>query len=74
MAAMRFIPEPSAERADAQVCNQQQQEVLRRAVAKVVELGRRKGVSAEQMIQMLEGGLTVKGLLEYLMGRNSYLA
>lgn len=71
MAAMRFISKPSVER--AQACNQQQ-EVLRRAVAKVVELGKRKGVSAEQMIQMLESGLTVKGLLEYLMSQNNYLA
>lgn len=72
MASTRYFPEPGMDRTDAQACNQQ--EVLRRAVAKVVELGRRKGVSADQMIQMLDSGLTVTGLLEYLMGKSSYLA
>jgi hypothetical protein len=72
MAATRYLPEPGMDRADAQACNQQ--EVLRRAVAKVVVLGKQRGVSVEQMIQMLESGLTVGELLEYLVGRNTYLA
>jgi hypothetical protein len=72
MAATRYFPEPGMDRTDAQACNQQ--EVLRRAVAKVVELGRRRGVDTEQMIQMLESGLTVTGLLEYLLSQNNYPA
>jgi len=72
MAAMRFIPEPGMDCADAQGCNQR--EVLRRAVAKVVVLAEQRGVSAEQMIQLLESGLTVRELLEYVMSRNTYLA
>ena len=72
MAATRYFPEPGMDRTDTQACNQQK--VLRRAVAKVVELGKRRGVSTDQMIQMLESGLTVQGLLEYLMSQNNSLA
>jgi len=72
VAAMRFIPEAGM------YCTNQpihdQQEVLRRAIGKVVVLGEQVGVSAEQMIQLLEGGLSVPELLEYLVSRNTYLA
>ena len=43
-----------------------QEEVLERAVAKVVLLGELVGVNADQMILLLESGLTVGELLEYL--------
>jgi integral membrane sensor domain MASE1 len=43
-----------------------QQEVLERAVAKIVLMGELVGVSADQMILLLESGLTVTELLEYL--------
>ena len=43
-----------------------QQEVLERAVAKVVLIGELVGISADQMILLLESGLTVGELLEYL--------
>ena len=46
-----------------------QQEVLERAVAKIVLLGELIGVSADQMILLLESGLTVSELLEYLGAR-----
>jgi len=72
MAAMRFVPEPGLDRVDTQACHQQ--EVLRRAVEKVVVLGKQKGVSAEQMVELLESGLTVKELLEYLISRETCLA
>jgi hypothetical protein len=42
------------------------QEVLERAVAKLVLMGELVGVSAEQMILLLNSGLTVGELLEYL--------
>ena len=51
-----------------------QQEVLERAVAKLVVLGERLGVSTDEMIQMLKGGLTVGELLEYLMSRTGEIA
>ena len=43
-----------------------QQKVLERAVAKIVLLGELVGVSADQMILLLDSGLTVGELLEYL--------
>ena len=43
-----------------------QQEVLERAVAKIVLIGELVGVSAYQMILLLNSGLTVGELLEYL--------
>ena len=47
-----------------------QQEVLERAVAKLVLIGEQVGVSAGQMILLLESGLTVSELLDYLALRN----
>ncbi len=46
-----------------------QKEALQRAVAKIVALGEQIGVSADQMIQLLQSGLTVRELLEYLAAR-----
>ena len=46
-----------------------QQAVLERAIAKIVLLGELVGVSADQMILLLESGLTVSELLEYLGAR-----
>ena len=43
-----------------------QKEVLERAVAKIVLIGAQVGVSADQMILLLESGMTVQELLEYL--------
>ncbi|HUB01347.1 MAG TPA: hypothetical protein VL983_01630 [Terriglobales bacterium] len=51
-----------------------QQQVLERAVAKLVVLGERIGVSTEEMIQLLKAGLTVGELLEYLMSRTGEVA
>ena len=47
-----------------------QPEVLERAVGKLVALGRQVGVSTDQMIQILESGLSLAELLEYLAARN----
>jgi hypothetical protein len=51
-----------------------QKEALRRAVVKVVALGAQVGVSADQMIELLKSGLTVRELLEYLAGRTGEVA
>jgi hypothetical protein len=45
-------------------------ELLERAVAKVVLLGEQVGVGTEQMIRLLNSGLTVRELLEYLAARS----
>ena len=46
-----------------------QNEALQRAVAKMVALGAQVGVSADQMIQLLQSGMTVEELLEFLTAR-----
>jgi hypothetical protein len=48
-----------------------QQEVLERAVAKMILLGELVGVNCDQMILLLNSGLTVSELLEYLEARIS---
>ena len=48
-----------------------QREVLRRAVAKIVILGEQAGVSVDQMILLLQSGLTVGELLDYLTRKES---
>lgn len=47
-----------------------QRETLERAVAKIVLLGEQVGVSADQMILLLQSGLTVGELVDYLAERN----
>jgi hypothetical protein len=51
-----------------------QEETLRRAVAKVVELGAQTGVTTDEMIQLLDSGLNVGELLEYLAARSGDVA
>jgi hypothetical protein len=48
-----------------------QMEVLERAVAKIVLMGDQVGVSPDQMILLLQSGLTVGELLQYLAARNA---
>jgi hypothetical protein len=47
-----------------------QRQLLEKAVAKVVLMGERVGVSPDHMILLLQSGLTVKELLDYLAARN----
>jgi hypothetical protein len=51
-----------------------QEETLRRAVAKVVELGAQAGVTTDEMIHLLDSGLNVGELLEYLAARSGEVA
>ncbi|MGB6386671.1 MAG: hypothetical protein WBE45_12115 [Terriglobales bacterium] len=51
-----------------------QKEALQRAVAKIVALGVQVGVNADQMIQLLRSGLTVRELLEYVAARTGDVA
>lgn len=51
-----------------------QKEALQRAVAKIVALGAQVGVSADQMILLLQSGLTVRELLEFLAARAGEVA
>ncbi len=72
MADMRIFPDSGMDRSGQLTSDQQ--EVLRRAVAKVVVLGEHVGVSADEMIRLLEDGLTVRELLEYLLSQQTNLA
>jgi len=51
-----------------------QKEALQRAVTKIVVLGAQVGVNADQLILLLESGLTVGELLEYLAARSGEIA
>ena len=51
-----------------------QEETLRCAVAKVVELGAQTGVTTDEMIHLLDSGLSVAELLEYLAARSGEVA
>ena len=52
----------------------EQKEALERAVEKVVVFGEQVGVSADQMILMLQSGLAVDELLDYLAARTGEVA
>jgi len=47
---------------------------LQRGVAKIVALGAQVGISPDQMVAMLNAGLTVCELLEYLVARSGEVA
>jgi hypothetical protein len=51
-----------------------QKEALPRAVTKIVALGAHVGVNRDQMILLLESGLAVGELLEYLAARSGEVA
>lgn len=46
-----------------------EQEVLERAITKLVLLGKQVGVDADQLIALLESGLSVLELVEYMAAR-----
>ena len=51
-----------------------QKETLQRAVTKIVVLAGQVGVSADQMIELLKSGMTVRELLQYLTARTGGVA
>lgn len=67
MTNMRFMASATYDSSDPIAFRQEA--VLERAVAKVVLLGELVGVSTDQMIRLLNSGLTVGELLEYLATR-----
>jgi hypothetical protein len=67
-----LTPAPSAD--ESEPLTLAQKEALQRAVVKVVALGTQVGVSADEMIELLKSGLTVRELLEYLAGRTGEVA
>ena len=51
-----------------------QRETLQQAVAKIVVVGAQRGVTIDQMIDLLKAGLTVSELLEYVGARSGDIA
>jgi hypothetical protein len=47
---------------------------LRKAVDKLVSFGERVGVTPEEMIRLLDSGLSVRGLLDYLLSSTKRIA
>lgn len=72
MTDMRFVLEARTNWAGPLA--RDRQEVLKRAVAKMAMLGEQVGVSTDQMILLLDSGLTVRELLEYLLSQKTDLA
>jgi hypothetical protein len=72
MTDMQFFPHAGPDSFESLTVYQQQ--VLERAVAKIIVLAEQVGVSTDQMIQMLSAGLTVGELLEYLLSRAGEVA
>jgi len=64
----------AASRDLAEPLSLEQKEALQRAVAKIVALGAQVGVSADQMIELLDSGLTVRELLQVLAARAGEVA
>jgi DNA-binding transcriptional regulator YhcF (GntR family) len=52
----------------------EQKETLERAVEKVVALAAGVGVSADEIIELLKSGLTVRELLEYIGAHYGWIA
>jgi len=72
MTDMQFLPGTQGDSLEPLTLYQQQ--VLERAVAKLVVFGEKIGVGTDEMIQLLKAGLTVGELLEYLMSRTGEVA
>jgi hypothetical protein len=65
MTDMRFVLNASCDSSDPPTIAQR--EVLERALAKLVLAGARAGVSTDDMIGLLESGMSVNELLEYVL-------
>lgn len=67
MTEMRFLLNASCDYSDPPTIAQR--EVLKRALAKLVLVGEQTGVSTDDMIEMLDSGMSVWELLEYVLTR-----
>jgi len=67
MTEMLYLVKASCDSPDPLTISQR--ETLERALAKMVLVGAQAGVSTDQMIKLLEAGLTVRELVEYVLAR-----
>jgi len=65
MTKLHFASRASCDSSDPD--SRQPNEALERAIAKMVQVGARAGVSTDQMIDLLDAGMTVEELLEYVL-------
>jgi hypothetical protein len=65
MTDIRFMSNASCDSSDPATIAQR--EVLERALAKLVRVGARAGVSTDDMIALLDSGMSVRELLEYVL-------
>ena len=49
----------------------EQMQVLQNAIDKLIRFGEQVGVNAEEMVLLLDSGMTVRGLLYYLVSQSS---
>ncbi|MFZ3263008.1 MAG: hypothetical protein WA172_03340 [Terriglobales bacterium] len=71
MAEMRYVLNAGCDSSNPPTIAQQ--EVLERAVAKLVRVAARAGVSTDEMIEWLESGMSVPELLEYVLALTEYV-
>ena len=67
MTQLRLISNESSSSQDPLTLEQRQ--ILEGALAKIVLIGEQVGVSADQMIKLLDAGMTVRELLEFIAAR-----
>ena len=67
MTELRLISNESSSSQDPLTIEQRQ--ILEGALAKIVLMGEQVGVSADQMIKLLDAGMTVRELLEFIAER-----
>ena len=65
MTELRFFLDASSDTSNPLTL--EQREALERALAKMVLVGAQAGVSTDQMIELLESGMSVRKLLEYVL-------
>jgi hypothetical protein len=67
MTNFHFFPRASCDSSDPDSC--QPRDVRAGAVAKMVQMGAKVGVTADTMIELLDAGMSVEELLEYVLSR-----
>jgi hypothetical protein len=72
MTDLRYVSNASCDGSDPLA--RSRMEVLERAVGKIVVLGGQVGVTADQMIAMLNSGMSVGELVEYLLSLTGNVA
>lgn len=72
MTTAEFLP--AVHHDSAECLSPVQKQALQRAVAKIVTLGAQAGVSVDQMIQLLQSGLTIGELLDYIASQSVAVA